>query len=43
MIAVNSPCSGFTPDAMAKAIDSGKARVMTFSPAMQSRRNWAAE
>jgi len=42
MMAVSRPCSGFTPDAMAKAIDSGNARIMTFTPAKKSRRNWAA-
>jgi hypothetical protein len=36
MIAVKSPLSGVTPDAMAIAIDSGKATIATVSPAMKS-------
>ena len=36
-IAVNSPRSGVVPDAIAKAMDSGKAIIATVSPATQSR------
>src|ERR1035437_9944219 len=38
IIAVKSPCSGFTPDAMANAIESGNATVMTVRPAIKSCR-----
>ena len=41
MIAVNRPRSGFTPEAMAKAIESGSAIVATLRPASRSRRNWS--
>ncbi len=36
MIAVNSPCSGFTPEAMANAIASGSATMATVTPAEMS-------
>ena len=36
MMAVNSPASGFSPDAMAKAMASGSATTPTVSPAPTS-------
>ncbi|OQB88328.1 MAG: hypothetical protein BWX86_02686 [Verrucomicrobia bacterium ADurb.Bin122] len=39
MIAVNNPCSGVAPDAIAKAIDRGNASVIALSPAKKSCRN----
>lgn len=36
MIAVNKPDSGGTPEAMAKAMASGKATIPTVTPAPQS-------
>ena len=39
-IAVYSPRSGETPEAIAMAIDSGSATIATVSPAMASARNW---
>ena len=36
MMAVNNPASGFTPDAMAKAMASGKATMPTVRPAARS-------
>jgi len=37
-MAVCSPTVGDAPEAMANAIDSGKATIATVSPAMRSRR-----
>ncbi len=36
MIAVHSPASGFSPEAMAKAIASGSATIPTVTPAPRS-------
>lgn len=41
MMAVNSPRSGPTPEAMAMAMESGSATMATVSPAMASARNAA--
>jgi len=41
MIAVYSPCSGLTPDAMANAIASGSATTPTITPAVMLGSQWA--
>jgi len=43
MMAVTSPLSGETPEAMAKAMARGKATIPAIIPAMPSARNWAQE
>ncbi len=37
IMAVKSPCSGLTPDAMAIAIERGRAMIDTIMPAFMSR------
>ena len=41
IMAVYKPCSGVTPDAIAKAIDSGSATIPTMMPAVRSLKNAA--
>jgi len=41
MMAVYSPCAGVAPEAMAMAMDSGRATMATVSPATASARRLA--
>ncbi len=43
MMAVKIPCSGPTPDASAKAMDSGSAMIATIIPAIRSFVNCSLE
>ncbi len=43
MMAVKMPVSGFRPDAMARAIDRGKATMPTIKPAVKSAKNTGVE
>ena len=41
IIAVVNPCSGPTPEAIAKAMASGKATIPTIIPAIKSEKNFS--